>query len=253
MSIVLQSPEKGEYFTEEELLLIHENPLPRHVAIIMDGNRRWAEKNNSLRGHFAGAEIIFDIVSAATELNIRTLTLFGFSTENWHRSEEEVSTLLYIIENYLKKHREKMIQKGVQFHAIGDLAPFPESVKREIEKTTIATQEQGTIDLVVALNYGGRDDLRRAIKKISHKIAQGQLRESEVTEELVTSYLDTAPFGDPDLLIRTGGEERVSNFLLWQLAYTELYVTDTYWPDFAPRDLLAAIRNYQQRQRRKGR
>ena len=146
-----------------------------------------------------------------------------------------------------------MIEKGVRFHTIGDLTPFPESVKKEIAEVTFATKEQSKIDLVVALNYGGRDDLKRALKKISIKMAKGELKENEISEELVSSYLDTAPFGDPDLLIRTSGEERVSNFLLWQLAYTELYVTDVFWPDFSPSDLSAAIRNYQQRQRRKGR
>lgn len=235
-----------------------EHPLPRHVAIIMDGNRRWmrhqyhGKLGNLLDGHWTGAETLTKIVEAASCLGIKVLTVFGFSTENWGRSPEEIATLLQILQSYLKTNGEKMVQQGVRFHVIGDLAPFPASLKKTIELTCCMTAEGREIDFVVALNYGGRDDMRRAIQKLTEEMAAGRISKDSITEDLISEFLDTAPFGDPDLLIRTSGERRVSNFLLWQIAYTEVYMTETLWPDFSSQDLLKAVLDYQKRQRRRG-
>lgn len=232
-------------------------PLPRHIAIIMDGNRRWAKRHflknrNPLGGHWVGADVLTTLVEAASDLGIKILTVYAFSTENWERSTLEVNTLLEILENSLNKQRPKMIQQGVRFHVIGDITPFPLSLKKSIQMSLCETEKGNQIDFVVALNYGGRDEIRRGIQKMIQEVVEGKLSKESITEETISHYLDTAPFGDPDLLIRTSGEERISNFLLWQLAYTELYVTETLWPDFTPRDLLKAVLDFQKRQRRRG-
>jgi undecaprenyl diphosphate synthase len=246
------------HFSNEELSLALERPLPRHVAIIMDGNRRWMEKQflgkatNPLGGHWAGAETLTKIVEAASDLGLKILTVFGFSTENWGRSQEEIDTLLLILETYLENNRQKMVDEGVRFHAIGDLTPFSENLKNTIEMTTQATERGSGIHFVVALNYGGRDEMLRVLMRLSEEMISGKLSREGVSEEIISKYLDTAPYGDPDLLIRTSGERRISNFLLWQLAYTEIYVTETLWPDFTARDLLKAVLDFQRRQRRRG-
>lgn len=247
--------EKNDYLSSEDLGLLHRE-IPRHVAIIMDGNRRWAKKRNSsnfLQGHWAGVEIIPLIVQAASDIGIKILTLFAFSTENWARSPFEVETLMKIFETYLKKNRPLMIEQGVRFHTIGHLFPFPENLKKEIAYTKEATQTGKGLDLVLAMNYGGRDDVRRGVCSLIEDLLKGKVDKQHITESLIASYLDTAPFGDPDLLIRTSGERRISNFLLWQLAYSEVFITDVLWPDFTPRDLLLAVIDFQKRQRRLGR
>ena len=252
------SSQKSLYYSGEELASVCESPLPGHVAIIMDGNRRWMQKRffgkitNPLGGHWAGANVLTKIVEAASDLGLKVLTVYGFSTENWGRSPEEVNTLLKIFQTYLENNRAKMVQQEVRFHVIGNLIPFSEELKKSIEMTCQATQGGKGIDVVVALNYGGRDEMRRVVQRISKEILSGRLSQDAVTEEIIASYLDTAPYGDPDLLIRTSGEKRISNFLLWQLAYAEVYVTETLWPDFTPRDLLTAVLDFQKRQRRRG-
>lgn len=258
MSADCSLPPKLLQFAEEELRLVTSSPLPRHVAIIMDGNRRWMKKQffgtllNHLGGHWAGAETLTKIVEAASDLGLKTLTVFGFSTENWGRSSEEIAALLHILETYLETNRQKMVDQGVRFHVIGDLTPFSQKLKKTIETTRAATAEGQGIDFVVALNYGGRDEIRRAMQKMFGNMLLNKLAPQDLTEETISHYLDTAPFGDPDLLIRTSGEQRISNFLLWQMAYTEVYMTETLWPDFTPRDLLKAVLDFQKRQRRKG-
>lgn len=226
--------------------------VPRHVAIIPDGNRRWAQAQptfNLMKGHWAGASIVTPIVEAAADLGIKVITIYSFSTENWNRPPLEVETLMTIFETYLRENRQRMVEKGVRFGTIGDLTPFPQRVKDEIEITRNATAEGGRIDLVLAMNYGARDEMRRAIRRM----VEAKLSSEEITEETISSHLDTSRYGDPDLLIRTSGEQRISNFLLWQLAYTEVYVTDLLWPDFTPRDLLEAVLDFQKRKRRLGR
>lgn len=231
---------------------MNNHAVPRHVAIIPDGNRRWAQAQstfNLMKGHWAGASIVTPIVEAAADLGIKVMTIYSFSTENWNRPSHEVETLMTIFETYLRENRQRMVEKGVRLGTIGDLTPFPQKVKDEIEKTRAATGGGERIDLVLAMNYGGRDEMRRAIRAI----VEAKLSHEEITEETISRYLDTSPYGDPDLLIRTSGEQRISNFLLWQLAYTEVYVTDLLWPDFTPRDLFDAVVDFQKRTRRLGR
>ncbi len=259
MSLDCHTSHKSLHYSDEQLSLASLHALPRHVAVIMDGNRRWAhrqqgtDKNISpLGGHWAGANVLTQIVEAASDIGIKILTVYGFSTENWGRSPEEVDTLLQILGCYLESNRQKMVTQGVRFHVIGDLTPFPDSLKQTIEGTKRATEGGKRIDFVIALNYGGRDEMRRAMLKIADDMAKGSLAKQQITEEVISGYLDTAPFGDPDLLIRTSGEKRLSNFLLWQLAYAEVYMTETLWPDFTSRDLLNAVLDFQKRQRRIG-
>ncbi|MCH9626179.1 MAG: Ditrans,polycis-undecaprenyl-diphosphate synthase ((2E,6E)-farnesyl-diphosphate specific) [Chlamydiales bacterium] len=254
-NVPLQCPsfKKSQYFTSQELTLVLKNPAPKHVAIIMDGNRRWAQKQASpFMGHAAGAAILPDIVEASLDLGLEVLTVFAFSTENWRRSPQEVAILLQIFQNYLDEQCSRMVEQGVRFHVIGDPSPFSEQFKETIEETRRATCSGQEMDFVVALNYGGRDDLRRALSKITQEVLEKKIQLEDITEEKISLSLDTANFRDPDLFIRTSGEKRVSNFLLWQLAYTEVYVTDTLWPDFTPRDLLMAVLDFQKRHRRVG-
>lgn len=223
---------------------------PKHVAIIMDGNRRWAKQRNlpPAMGHWDGADVLTEIVEAASEMGIKTLTVYAFSTENWARSPEEIESLMHLFELYLTNQRDAMVRDGVRLHAIGDLSRLPERVIKAFELSQKATEKCGKINLVLAMNYGGRDAIRRAISKLLEK----RVSQEELTEELIGQMLDTAPFGDPDLLIRTSGENRISNFLLWELAYTEFYTTDVLWPDFTPRHLKEAMNVYLTRERRKG-
>lgn len=247
-----QSP----FYTDEELFAVQRLPIPEHIAIIPDGNRRWAKRQsafNLMKGHWAGASIVTTILEAASDLGVKVLTVYSFSTENWQRPEAEIQTLFTIFKTYLRENREKMIEMGVRFGTIGNLDPFPKSVKEEIEKTRQATSRGTTIDLVLAMNYGARDEMRRALVSMVGAIERGDLNKEQITEEVINGYLDTAPYCDPELLIRTSGERRISNFLLWQLAYTEVYVTDVLWPDFTPRDLLGAVLDFQKRTRRLGR
>jgi undecaprenyl diphosphate synthase len=247
-------PNRISHFSDEEIVRLKKCPLPRHVAIIMDGNRRWAQKHclGKMGGHWAGAHVLTQIVEAASDLDIKTLTVFAFSTENWERSPEEVNTLLKIFETYLEENCKNMIDHGIRFHVIGDLTPFSERFKKIIEKTGKDTQQGRGIDFVIALNYGGRDEICRVVKKIVNEMEAGRMSKEGIDEKSIARFVDTADFGDPDLLIRTSGERRISNFLLWQLAYAEVYVTETLWPDFTPRDLLIAVLDFQTRQRRNG-
>lgn len=229
--------------------------IPSHVAIIMDGNRRWAKKKDLplFAGHLAGADRLTQIVEDASDLGIKILTVFAFSTENWQRPLEEVSVLFELLESYLKGETPAMIKKGVRLGVVGDIKKFPERLIRVIEETCLATSSGSKMDLVLALNYGGRDEIRRAAVQIVDACMEGHIKREEITEQTVAQFLDTAKWADPELLIRTSGEVRLSNFLLWQLSYAEMYVTDVLWPDFTKKDLVAALCHYQQRQRRLGR
>lgn len=250
--------DKSLYYSENELTLVQECEVPKHVGIIMDGNRRWAKRQvlskitDPLIGHWAGANVLIPIVEAAYDLGIKVLTVYAFSTENWSRPPHEIEMLLHIFEVFLKENLERMVLQGVRFQVIGDLAPFSHSLKKEISNALDATKHCDGIDFVVGLNYGGRDEMRRAVQAIVDDVQKGVLQES-ISESLIGRYLDTAKLGELDLLIRTSGEMRVSNFLLWQLAYAEIYITDVLWPDFTPRDLLHAVLAFQKRQRRVGR
>lgn len=243
------------FFSSQELQLLEERKIPLHIAIMMDGNRRWAKGkgyNDLSIGHWSGARVLFDIVSAAQEMGVKVLTVYALSTENLTRSEEEVAIILQIMETYLKKKRKKMVENGVRFSVIGHIDPLPQSLKNEIYQTIEATKKEESIELVVAMNYGGRDEITRAIKRIVEDCESGILTAPQISEEIVKKYLDTKVYPDPDLVIRTSNVHRVSNFLLWQMAYSEFYHSPTLWPDFRPKDLYLAVREYQLRERRMG-
>jgi undecaprenyl diphosphate synthase len=237
-------------FSEKELSRIDLTNIPKHVAIIMDGNRRWAKQKGvpPAVGHWEGAEVLTEVLKGAAELGVKTLTVFAFSTENWGRSEEEVENLMDIFELYLLRKKEQMIRDGVRLEAIGDLTQLPSRVLNAFEETRKATQECEKIRLVLALNYGGRDEIRRAVVKMFEQ----KIPADQITEQVIGSYLDTCRFGDPELLIRTSGEMRVSNFLLWQISYAEIFSTQVLWPDFSSKELFEAIVAYQKRNRRLG-
>jgi undecaprenyl diphosphate synthase len=236
-------------FSEEEVRDVALRGVPKHIAIVMDGNRRWAKLRNkpAIYGHYRGAEAFDRLISAALELGVRVMTSYSFSKENWARPSHEVSGLMKILDFYLASKTDKMISKGVRFHTIGDLSPLSEPLKRQIAETKRLTAGGEKLDLVLAINYGARDDIRRAAMQ-----AIKECKEGELTEEGISRCLYTAPWPDPELFIRTSGEERLSNFLLWQLSYAELYFTDVLWPEFAPKELLKAIQAYQSRARRWG-
>ncbi len=241
-------------YTEEEFALIDLEFVPKHVVIIMDGNRRWARKQGlpPEMGHWQGAEQLDIIVRAAAELGVKTLTVYSFSTENWNRPKHEVEMLMQLLEAYLINKRENLVKEGVRLNTIGKISLLPDSVKKTLNETIQATKNGDRIELVLALNYGGRDEIRRAFIKMNEACEQGKLNFKEITEETISSYLDTAPRGDPELFIRPSGEQRVSNFLIWQISYSEIYVTDVLWPDFSPKNLLEAVIDYQKRNRRYG-
>ncbi len=241
-------------YTPDDFSLLDLSRIPRHVAIIMDGNRRWAKRQGlpAVIGHWKGAETLMKIVRSASELGIKALTVYSFSTENWNRDKEEIDALMHLFRIYLEKERQSMASEGVRLEAIGDLSRLPPFVLRELELSKSATAHGKKIDLVLAINYGGRDDIRRAFLSMLEDCEKGKLTKDQVSEKLICQYLDTAQWPDPDLLIRTSGEKRQSNFLLWQLCYSEFYHTDVLWPEFDEQDLLQAVRDHQLRQRRLG-
>lgn len=231
-----------------------EGAPPRHVALIMDGNRRWAEKwGLPIKvGHWKGAQNLMKIVKAAVDLEVEVLTVFTFSTENWSRSPQEISAILELLKETILEKKKEMVANGIRLRTIGDLSKFPEDIQEVLAKSIEETAKGESIELVLALNYGARDEVRRAIASIAEDYKNGLVQKEEITESLINNYLDTAPFGDPDLLIRTSGELRLSNFLLWQISYSEVYITDVLWPDFSKRDFVAAITEFQKRTRRLG-
>lgn len=241
-------------YTPNQLACLNQNSVPRHVAIIPDGNRRWAKQQaeNYQEGHKTGADNLIEISKAGKALGIKTLTFYLFSTENWTRSQEEIGALMWLLQEFLKENCQEMKDQGMRLKTIGQVEALHESALRVLEETIAATAHCKQIDIVLALNYGGRDEIRRAFQKILYHYEEGKLRKEEVTEKLISSYLDTKCWSDPDLLIRTSGEMRISNFLLWQLSYTEIYYTPLLWPEFKPSDLLAAVIDFQKRERRLG-
>lgn len=232
-------------------LKIDPNNLPKHIAIIMDGNRRWAEARGlkPTDGHRAGAENLQNIVNYCRDIGIKNITVYALSTENWRkRSVEEVKGLFNLLIEVVKSKREEYKRSGIKFFVLGNFQAFPFKVKRAIKKMLDVVLDNERIKFNVALNYGGRDEIVQAIKNI----IKDEIPASKINEELVSSYLYTKGQPDPDLIIRPGGELRLSNFLIWQMSYAELYFTDILWPDFTPTELEKAIYKYQQRQRRLG-
>ncbi|HHY60974.1 MAG TPA: isoprenyl transferase [Clostridia bacterium] len=228
--------------------------LPRHIAIIMDGNGRWAQKRNMPRaaGHRQGVESLKRIVEACLELGIEILTVYAFSTENWKRPKEEVDILMNLLVEYLQKEIANLEQQGVRICPIGEISKLPATAVRELEEAQERTKHNHRLILNVALNYGGRAEIARAVKEIAQLVREGKISPEDITEDTISDHLTTRGMPDPDLLIRPSGEYRISNFLLWQIAYTEFWFTDTLWPDFSKEDLLEAIRAYQKRERRFG-
>jgi undecaprenyl diphosphate synthase len=229
--------------------------LPAHIAIIMDGNGRWAKQRNCPRiiGHRAGVTVVGDIVETCAQLGLEALTLYAFSVENWKRPRLEVEGLWRLLRFYLRKELPKMMRNGIQLMAIGRIESLPETVQAELQDVIAKTANNRGMRLNLAINYGGRTELVDAVNAMLENARnEGNLNALEITEEAISEHLYTAGQKDPDLLIRTSGEMRVSNFLLWQIAYSELYVTETLWPDFSRRDLLEAIFEYQSRDRRFG-
>lgn len=242
------------FFSKEELQSLDSTRIPRHIAIIPDGNRRWA-KEQSLKmgkGHQKGADLIMDTVIAAKEMGVKAITFYGFSTENWKRSPEEVDLLLWLAEAFLTEQLPQMIKEGVRFRTLGVLEKLSPQLQKTFAKTKEATQYNDKIDFVIAMNYGARDEITRAVKRIVGEIQKGSLTLNDITEDLIDKNLDSYPLPDPDLLIRTSGENRISNFMLWQLSYSELYTVSCKWPAFTPKDLMEAVRIYQDRERRRG-
>ncbi|WP_035392424.1 isoprenyl transferase [Chlamydia ibidis] len=244
---------------EEASQPVSRNPSPRHIAIIMDGNRRWYKQQQKpahleySSGHYYGAKVLPRIVQSALTYGVEVLTLFAFSTENFLRSQDEVSELFSLFSTQLDIQLPYLIENQIRLRCIGNLSKLPSYIQDKLNKVINVTNTFSRMDLVLAINYGGKDELIRAFKKLHLDLLNRTISLEDVSESLVNSYLDTSEVGDPDLLIRTGGEMRVSNFLLWQIAYTELYVTDVLWPDFTGRHLRDAITAYQQRSRRGGR
>jgi undecaprenyl diphosphate synthase len=240
---------------EEELRhRVRARPVPRHVAIIMDGNGRWAVRRGLPRvaGHREGVKAVRRTVRAAGELGLEFLTLYAFSSENWQRPSSEVSTLMWLLESSVDSELPELMTQNVQFLVIGRTNGVPAGVKRGIERVVEQTAQNTGLTLVVAFNYGARDELVDACRSLGRAIQSGALRPEDIDEARVATALYTHGLPDPDLLIRTSGEMRISNFLLWQIAYTELSVTPTLWPDFGPRDLILAVADFQQRSRRFG-
>ena len=244
------------FFAKETVEEYQLNPekMPKHIAIIMDGNGRWATKRSLPRkaGHKAGAEALEKIIYAAKELGLEHLTVYAFSTENWKRSEEEVGAIMDILRFYLKNYFKKFVKDDIRMHVIGDKTRLDQDIQDAIEEIEAISKEKQGMTVHIALNYGGRDELRRAVGKIAQEVAEGKLAAADVTEDVITNALDTAGTPDPELMIRTSGEERISNFLLWQIAYSEFYFSDMLWPDFDKKELEKAIYYYQNRERRFG-
>lgn len=234
---------------------IEPGKLPAHIAIVMDGNGRWAKERGLSRifGHKAGVEAVREVVRACAEIGISYLTLYTFSIENWQRPRDEVSALMVMLKGLLVSELPELNEKGVRILALGRTSDLPKSVQKELKEALEVTSANQGLKLILALSYGGRDEIVEAARRIGGALERKELSPEDLDEETFRKYLYRPEMPDPDLLIRTSGEFRVSNFLLWQIAYSEIWVTKTLWPDFGRADLLEAIRDYQKRERRFGR
>lgn len=228
--------------------------MPKHIAIILDGNGRWAKKNKRPRnyGHLKGSENVEKICEDAYKLGIENVTIYAFSTENWSRPKEEVDALMKLLTDYLKRSVKKSKENNMQVRVIGDVSILTPKMQDSIRELEEKSKKNTGLKLQVAINYGGRDEIIRSIKYLATDLNKKNIKIDDIDEQLFNKYLDTADIPDPDLLIRTSGEQRLSNFLLWQLAYTEFYFTDVYWPDFNKEELIKAIEYYNNRDRRFG-
>ncbi|MDQ7818347.1 MAG: isoprenyl transferase [Melioribacteraceae bacterium] len=242
----------------KEIRLIEETKakgnIPRHIAIIMDGNGRWAKKRNLPRvaGHQKGVDSVRAVVETCVGLGVKFLTLYTFSTENWKRPKDEVSMLMRLIVRSLQNETDELNSNKIRLTTIGDVKSLPEIVQNELQQAVNKTSSNTKMTLNLALSYSGRWELVEAVKNITAQVESGILKTDEISEELVSKFLTTSEIPDPDLLIRSGGELRISNFLLWQIAYAEIFVSDLLWPEFRSKHLIAAVKDYQQRERRFG-
>ena len=231
-----------------------ERETPRHVAIIMDGNGRWAQRRGlpRLEGHRRGADTVRDITTAARELGLKYLTLYSFSVQNWKRPAQEVKGLMDLLEEYCVGERDLLMKHDIRLNLIGRLSQLPDSTRKAFEELRDVTKDNGSMVLTLAIDYGGREELVEAAKTLGHAIAKGELSADDIDEKMFNDQLGTADIPDPDLMIRTSGEVRLSNFLLWQAAYTELLFTDVLWPDFDPQQFKDCMSDFNMRQRRFG-
>lgn len=252
--ISLTNKAQGSEDKEKQARLVNSGELPDHIAIIMDGNGRWAKSRGSLRafGHKAGVDSVRDITEACAQLGVKYLTLYAFSTENWGRPKKEVNALMRLLVSSLRKEAENLNENNIKLATIGQIDRFPSACRQELTEAVELTHGNDRLHLCLALSYSGRWDITEAFKKIAHQVKQGDLDPEDINDQLISAHLSTAEVPDPDLIIRTSGEYRISNFLLWQLAYSELYITETYWPDFRRNELYEAIKAYQKRDRRFG-
>lgn len=230
------------------------NNIPKHIAIIMDGNGRWAKQNGKARiyGHHAGVEAVRKVVETCTELGVQHLTLYAFSTENWKRPEAEVNALMELLVRTIRKETPELNKNNVRISMIGDGHSLPEACIHELEEAKSITANNTGLNLILALSYSGRWEITHAIRQISAKVQTGVLHAEDIDEKTISNHMNTAGIPDPELLIRTSGEFRLSNFLLWQTAYTEYYFTETLWPDFDKNELVKALLDFQKRERRFG-
>ena len=228
--------------------------VPRHVAIIMDGNGRWAKKQGEVRlfGHSSGVEAVREVLKGCVDLGVRYLTLYAFSTENWNRPKEEVDGLMNLMVETIANEVDELNSSNVRLRSIGDESKLPEACRNELRKAKEATAKNNQVDLVLALNYSARWEILNAVKNIANKVEKGEAKSSDIDDDFFENELSLSGTPDPELLIRTSGEYRLSNFLLWQIAYAELYFTDKLWPDFNKQDFFEAILDYQNRERRFG-
>lgn len=228
--------------------------LPKHLAIIMDGNGRWAKKQGLLRtiGHESGAKAVRETVETCARLGIKNLTLFAFSTENWSRPKLEVDTLMKLLSKALKKELKTLTKNDIRLNTIGNIESLPKSIVRSLTEVTESTKENQRMTLTLALNYGSKEEITRATKLIANKVKDNIILIDDIDESVINNHLYTHNLPDVDLVIRTSGEQRISNFLLWQIAYAEFYFTETLWPDFTADDLMQAIQSFQNRERRFG-
>lgn len=233
---------------------IDKNNVPGHVAIIMDGNGRWAKQQGEDRifGHHEGVNSVREIVEACGEIGVKFVTLYAFSTENWNRPKEEVDALMELLVATISLETPNLNKKGVKLEVIGDIESLPKSCQDELQESINTTAANNTVTLILALSYSSKWEITNAVKEISKLVEKGELKSSEITARHIEKYLNTNKWPDPELMIRTSGEHRISNFLLWQLAYAEFYFTDTLWPDFRKQDFFKAILSYQNRERRFG-
>lgn len=228
--------------------------VPQHVAIILDGNGRWAKAKGMPRnyGHAQGSKNVERICEEAWRMGIKYLTVYAFSTENWNRPKSEVDALMTLLRNYMKTCLKTAKKNDMKIRVIGDIAPLDDDIKKRILELEEASKDNGGLNFTIALNYGSRDEIVRAVRKVAQDCVDGKVDPEDIDEKLYSSYLDTWDIPDPDLLIRTSGEQRLSNYLLWQLAYSEFYFTDVPWPDFTKEELIRAIEQYNNRDRRFG-